>query len=99
MNISLKLKAPLSGDNLSIPLTITCTDTGEPAQSMENTFEISVVETVVAPKDVQLTDMNGSVDISVNENTADVVVGTLAIVNALTNDVIQSVRIKLCIFP
>lgn len=86
----------LSEDLESFNITISCTDSGEPPLSVEENITIFVVENVDVPKVVQLLDMSGSTEVSVEENVADIAVGKLTVVNLLTKHPIQGVITFTC---
>ncbi|XP_067682653.1 protocadherin Fat 4-like [Haliotis asinina] len=75
---SLKVKSTLPAEERTVQLSVTCTDSGVPPQSVTADVKVKVVETADVPKSIRL---DGTME--VEENIAPVNIGKLSVVNAL----------------
>ncbi|XP_076442794.1 protocadherin-16-like [Babylonia areolata] len=77
---TLRVKDKIPADRNAVPITINCTDDGQPPLSVTKQVQVLVVETADVPKEVRL---NGTG--SVPENSPGTVLGELIVVNLLTD--------------
>ncbi|KAL8601316.1 hypothetical protein ACOMHN_054610 [Nucella lapillus] len=76
---TLKVKEQMPAQRHAVPITINCTDDGQPPLSLTKQIQILIVETAVVPKEVRLTGTR-----SVPENSPGTVLGQLTVVSLLT---------------
>jgi len=91
--LSIEVAQTIPSDGTTIDVTVTCSDSGLPSLSLTQKFAIAVVDRINPPKEIIVVSQSGDGEFVVEENKQDVTIGSIKLVNKLTQQAIPGVSI------